>query len=1033
MLACPRPWLANTNRYKYAVKRHEELVAAGRATEEDEIKMLQLHSEYDARKRKRKEDKIAEQEERELEVEYGNQMDSPLFEPQDEDDNLADLRLSENEVTEFHSTARPRRVSKSETIKLSQRSRAMEEDSMTAGLEQILHGKRKAKGTTPKSRKSKDKGKGQKKAGNRPDRSSGTSKGKGKEKVKDPQARVTKKKMKKDNRPRPSMARDLDVPSLFTSNVIRDAQGNDGAVPLPNMSSNRKQEALRKLVASVPQELRKTASIDRNYLLAATRDFVGQGSCKAVKDNDGWQLKGMKSLLKHHQLIGASFMRRRERGDDEPRGGLCADQMGLGKTVMALANIVNGRPGKYAQGPRATLIVATPALVGQWFDEIEKHCDKKFIGAVLKHFGKHKLATNDAAGHMSNFDIILTTYDEVRKSYPKADFPIELQTAEEKSRWWKKHYMQNRGILHEVRFLRVILDEAQCIKNHKTWTSIAARGLQADHRWALSGTPIQNSIQELYPYFKFLRVPHTGSFRIFCANFTGANGPKKSSFDRLHSFLSRFMIRRTHLDSLLGAPIITLPKATENLHWCKFNEVERVVYETVRRRMIQRINKLSRSKELDSHYSNILTMLLRLRQLTCHILMLEQPMRDLLEREDHEKLYDLARDEVKHTSLRGRKQQMQELRKFIFEKSLNASKKGGSSGNTNNLPPPSKFPGVSVEGHTPEPDNNEPGPSNRAEFYNPFEEGPASLKRREDSVIRNPKNIGKQHGLQFDFLRYLATLRDGSDWDELQNRTLCVSCNDKPENPWVTSCYHVYCYDCLIKLQSTAAKKDNDRARCADCGIEFTDSKPCDKFDLDAVDEDSDTSDEDRERLRRHKKNERGDKCKDWIDMQGLDILPSSKTIAIKAQIINWIEEDPKVKIIIYTQFIDMIRIMSKICQVERWKYTTYHGGKSHEARDKAIKQFGEQWDLRIMIASLKCGGIGLNLTMAQKVIVVDPWWNSSVEQQAFCRVFRIGQAQETSMTRFVVEKTVDENMVKMQDRKQHEIDQVMDGNRRRK
>jgi SNF2 family DNA or RNA helicase len=1007
------------------------LVEAGNVTEEGEIIMIQLRSDHDARRRKRKQDKIAEREERLRDAEYGTDGGSPLFEPQD-DSVLAGLGLSDNEIDSLNLSARSSRIPNSKKSKTSRRPGAIEEDYMAEGFEQILHGKRKAKGTTSRTRKSKNKGKGKDKANGRPDRPTNSSKGKGKEKVKDPQARVTKKK-KKDKRPHPNFGRDLDVPSLFTSNVIRDAQGNEGVAPLPKMDSNRKHDALRKLVASVPQEHRKTASLDRNYLISASRDFVGRGACRSVKDNDGWQLKGMKSLLKHHQLLGASFMRRRERGDDVPRGGLCADQMGLGKTVMALANIVNGRPGRHEEGPRTTLIVATPALVNQWFHEIDKHCDKKYIGAVLKHFGKNKLSTNDAAAHIGNFDIVLTTYDEVRKSYPKAEFPIELQTSEEKNRWWKEYYTENRGVLHQVHFLRIILDEAQAIKNHKSWTSIAARGLQADHRWALSGTPIQNSVQELYPYFKFLRVPHTGSFKIFCANFTGTNGPNKASMDRLHSFLSRFMIRRTHLDTLLGAPIITLPKATENLHWCKFNEVERAVYETVRRRMIQRINKLSRTKELDSNYSNILTMLLRLRQLTGHILMLEQPMRDLLQREDHEKLYDLAKDETKHGSTSDRKRQMRELRKLIFDKSLSGNEKSSRSGENDHLPHPSKFPGVEADGYAPGSDNEEEeaGPFNRAGPSDPGEEGPS--QRRRDSVIRNPKNVGRGHGLQFDFLQYLATLRDGNDWEELQNRTVCVSCNDKPDNPWVTSCYHVYCYECLCKLQTLAAQKDNDRARCVDCGIEFNDCKACDQIDIETLEEDTATEDEDREGLRRRKRKGCHDKSKDWIDLQGLDILPSSKTIAIKAQIINWLEEDPKVKIIIYTQFIDMIRILSKICQVERWRYNTYHGGKSHDARDKAIKEFGEREDMRIMIASLKCGGIGLNLTMAQKVIVVDPWWNSSVEQQAFCRVFRIGQAQETSMTRFVVEKTVDENMVKMQDRKQNEIDQVMDGNKRRK
>lgn len=64
---------------------------------------------------------------------------------------------------------------------------------------------------------------------------------------------------------------------------------------------------------------------------------------------------------------------------------------------------------------------------------------------------------------------------------------------------------------------------------------------------------------------------------------------------------------------------------------------------------------------------------------------------------------------------------------------------------------------------------------------------------------------------------------------------------------------------------------------------------------------------------------------------------------------------------------------------------------------------------------------------MASKVIMIDPWWNSASEQQAFCRVFRIGQKEKTFMSRFCVRNTIDEKLVEMQERKQGEIDLVME------
>jgi len=72
---------------------------------------------------------------------------------------------------------------------------------------------------------------------------------------------------------------------------------------------------------------------------------------------------------------------------------------------------------------------------------------------------------------------------------------------------------------------------------------------------------------------------------------------------------------------------------------------------------------------------------------------------------------------------------------------------------------------------------------------------------------------------------------------------------------------------------------------------------------------------------------------------------------------------------------------------------------------------------------------VGLNLTMASRVIMVDPWWNEASEQQAFCRVFRIGQKEETFMSRLCVKGTVDSKLIEMQERKTKEIGEIMEDN----
>ena len=107
-------------------------------------------------------------------------------------------------------------------------------------------------------------------------------------------------------------------------------------------------------------------------------------------------------------------------------------------------------------------------------------------------------------------------------------------------------------------------------------------------RWTVSGTPIQNRLDELFPYFKFLRVSHTGSISVFRRNFCQKDDDVCNK--RLHSFLEGMMIRRTHVDTLLGAPLLKLPKITQDTLRLKFNDVERHIYETVKLKCIKAIN-----------------------------------------------------------------------------------------------------------------------------------------------------------------------------------------------------------------------------------------------------------------------------------------------------------------------------------------------------------------------------------------------------------------------------------------------------------
>jgi SNF2 family DNA or RNA helicase len=215
-----------------------------------------------------------------------------------------------------------------------------------------------------------------------------------------------------------------------------------------------------------------------------------------------------------------------------------------------------------------------------------------------------------------------------------------------------------------------------------------------------------------------------------------------------------------------------------------------------------------------------------------------------------------------------------------------------------------------------------------------------------------------------------------------------------------------------MELQALSARARKNAARCMECGVQFTGVKPVQE-EIEHVETEAESTLSGSSKSKSKKK--KNDDL-DWIS-QG-PILPSAKTIAAKAQILEWLSEKPDCKIIIYTQFLPMIRIMGRVCETERWPYLKYSGAMSHTARDKALQDFASKPEVRVLLMSLKCGGLGLNIVAASRVILIDPWWNDAVEQQAFCRVFRIGQTDETRLARFCIKNSIDAAMFAVKERK---------------
>ena len=712
----------------------------------------------------------------------------------------------------------------------------------------------------------------------------------------------------------------------------------------------------------------------------------------------------MESSLYGHQLLGAAFLRDRENGSEKPLGGMVCDEMGFGKTIMMLANILDGK-AEPDNPVKTTLIVATPSLVTQWVEEIEKHCKPGVLGRLLRYHSGAKLHSNDPLGDLKSYDVIITTYGEVRQSYPVYKPPMHLMTELAKNEWWKQYFQANVDVLHQIRFRRIVLDEAQAIKNYQSQTSIAVRALHGRYRWCISGTPIQNYIEEFFPYFQFCQVPHTGDFDTFHNNYCKSRLDRSLvKMGRLNNMLRAIMLRRTHVDTLFNLPIVSLPGIALETIMLEFNEVERAIYKLIKSKFINVINTYSKSGSVDTHYRHILAMMLKLRMLTGHILLVQDTLKELMVAADVEALWRLTAKEVE-ASDKPNTHALMELKKMFAEKAKPRKTSGDQS---------------------------------------PHDATEVSLEDAEDD-----EDAGGSYGLTFKFRKFLRALKDSKTWIELHSRSFCVKCRQQPDDPMATSCFHVYCRECLNAMAWECGERGEDKSACLECGTIYDECTPCGGLKELGFNSPTVHAKFEKNRTRKHTKATKKKKGKksanddtptddsdeediDWIELAG-DLLPSAKTTATKACILNWLKRSPEEKIIVYTQFLDQIRILSKICALEEWKFVTFTGKMSLEARDKSIKTFREDPDTKIMLCSLKAGGVGLNLTMASKVIILDLWFNSSVESQAYCRAFRIGQQKKVEVVRFVIKDSIDEDLIHMQDRKNIEIDAAMGPDSQRK
>ncbi|XP_010487522.1 PREDICTED: helicase-like transcription factor CHR28 isoform X1 [Camelina sativa] len=330
--------------------------------------------------------------------------------------------------------------------------------------------------------------------------------------------------------------------------------------------------------------------------------------------------------LMRHQKIALEWMRKKEKRSRNCRGGILADDQGLGKTISTISLVLlhklklqskqKKRKGRKSGG---TLIVCPASVVKQWAREVKEKVSDEHKLSVLIYHGSNR--TKDPI-ELAKYDVVVTTYAIVTNEVPQNPLLGLFDTFSKKrdrASFEGSNLQPPAGALGRVRWLRVVLDEAHTIKNHRTLVAKACFSLRAKRRWCLTGTPIQNKVDDLYSYFRFLRYhPYAMclSFRQRIKVPISKNSLR--GYKKLQAVLRGIMLRRTKGTLLDGQPIIILPPKQVNLSKVDFSVVEWSFYRKLEMYSRLQYQEYADEGTLHEHMAHLLVMLLRLRQACNH-------------------------------------------------------------------------------------------------------------------------------------------------------------------------------------------------------------------------------------------------------------------------------------------------------------------------------------------------------------------------------------------------------------------------------
>ncbi|XP_063941814.1 ATP-dependent helicase rhp16 [Daucus carota subsp. sativus] len=624
------------------------------------------------------------------------------------------------------------------------------------------------------------------------------------------------------------------------------------------------------------------------------------------------------------------------------RGGILADEMGMGKTVQAIALVLAKKElqgagdGDFPQQSsslglpkaKATLVICPLIAVTQWVNEISRVTVTGSQKVMVYHGSKRGKSLHEFLDH----DFVITTYSVVQAEYRKFFLPEKqecpwcgelfheeffalhqdncvcypeyvlgknkplikcLKNKEplKKGKRLSKDKASGAGSstndsegadkgphLSSVDWNRIILDEAHHIKDNLSSTSHAVLSLNSTYKWALSGTPLQNRVGELYSLIRFLQIfPYSYYFCEDC----DCRSPNCSVIE------CSICNHKTYRHFCWWDKYITRPIKLGG-HTGRGRDAMLLLKHKILKSILLRRTKVGRSADL---------------ALPPKMIFLRRDSLDIKEEDYLRSLYN----------------------------------------------------------------------DTQAQF-NTYAEG---------TVVNNYANIYDRlmrvrQALNHPYLVvYSKNALSQSSVANDDGEVKCGLCHESVEDPVVNACGHTFCQFCMINFSASAGQ-----GSCPTCFITGFKSSSI------------------LNRIRLH------------------DFKTSTKLEALREEIRFMVQRDGTAKGIVFSQFPSFLDLIHYSLQKSGVQCVQLDGSTNMKARNTAIKRFNEDPDCKLFLMSLKAGGTALNLTVASHVFLMDVWWNPAVEQQAQDRVHRIGQCKPVRVVRFVIEGSVEERILKLQEKK---------------